>query len=81
MPGGPARGIVLGMTDAGSGMLRVELAIVPGAEPIRGRARGADGVEHAFAGWLELVEFLDRARISGPPHSSVEQTATEGESR
>jgi hypothetical protein len=73
--------MVLGMTDAGSGMLRLELALVPDAEPIQGCARDADGVERTFAGWLELVEVLDRARISRPPRSSVEPTATEGESR
>ncbi|HEX6356656.1 MAG TPA: hypothetical protein VF106_27160 [Actinophytocola sp.] len=69
------------MTDTGSGMLRVELDLVPDAEPIQGRARGADGVGHAFAGWLELVEFLDRARINRPPRSSTDPTATQGESR
>ncbi|MFG2002176.1 hypothetical protein ACGFNU_23790 [Spirillospora sp. NPDC048911] len=51
------------MTDTNSEMLRVELDFVPGVEPIRGRARDADGVEHAFAGWLELVEVLDEARM------------------
>jgi hypothetical protein len=80
MPAGPARGIVLGMTETGSGMFRVELDLVPDAEPIQGHARGVDGVEHTFAGWLELVEVLDRARVSRPPGSPETPAAMEKES-
>jgi hypothetical protein len=47
-------------------MVRIELDLVPDAEPIRGRVRDAGGVDHAFVGWLELVEILERARISRP---------------
>lgn len=71
--------MVPGMTDAGGAMVRVELDLVPAAEPIQGCARGADGVEHAFGGWLELCELLDRARISRPAQTSGTSTATEGE--
>jgi hypothetical protein len=31
-------------------------------EPITGRVIGADGHDHAFAGWLELMDVLDQAR-------------------
>jgi hypothetical protein len=55
------------MTEAGSTTLRVELNLMPDAEPIQGCARGADGVKHAFTGWLELVAVLDQARVSQPP--------------
>jgi hypothetical protein len=77
MPAGPPPGMVLGMSDTGNAMVRVELDLVPDAEPIRGRARCADGIGHVFAGWLELVELLDRARVNQPPRS----TTTVGESR
>lgn len=70
------------MTKPASGMLRVELDLVPDTEVIRGRARDAEGVEHAFAGWLELVEVLDRARTSHPSGISGKSTAgEEGEPR
>ncbi|MBF9130313.1 hypothetical protein I0C86_15310 [Plantactinospora sp. S1510] len=68
------------MTEAGSEMLRVVLDLVPDAEPIQGQAHGADGIEHAFAGWLELVEVLDRARSSQPPCPFGRPTATDRES-
>ena len=83
MPAGPARGMVPGMTETGSGMFHVELSLVPDAEPIQGHARGADGVEHVFAGWLELVEVLDRVldqtSISRPPGSTETPAATDKE--
>jgi hypothetical protein len=42
--------------------LRVELDLVVGAEPIRGRIRDHVGVETAFSGWLELMQIVDRVR-------------------
>jgi hypothetical protein len=45
---------------------RVLLDLVTDAEPIRGRVQGADGVEHGFPGWLELIQLLDGARLSRP---------------
>ena len=42
------------------------LDLVTDAEPIRGQVRGADGVEHGFTGWLELIQLLERARSSRP---------------
>lgn len=42
--------------------LRVELDLVIGAEPIRGRIRDHIGVETAFSGWLELMQLVDRVR-------------------
>jgi hypothetical protein len=45
---------------------RVLLDLVTGAEPIRGQVRGADGVEHGFTGWLELIQLLERARLTWP---------------
>ncbi|HEY0542346.1 MAG TPA: hypothetical protein VGD53_28570 [Actinoallomurus sp.] len=42
--------------------LRVELDLVVGAEPIRGRIRDHVGVETAFSGWLELMQLVDRVR-------------------
>lgn len=64
------------MTEAGSGMLRVELDLIPDAEPIQGRARGADRIEHTFTGWLELIEVLDRARIRRTPGPPERPTTT-----
>ena len=68
------------MTEAGSETLRVVLDLVADAEPIQGRARGADGVEYAFAGWLELVGILDRARASQPPRSCETPSTAKGDS-
>jgi len=45
---------------------RVLLDLVTDAEPIRGQVCGADGVEHGFTGWLELIQLLERARLSRP---------------
>ena len=33
-------------------------------EPITGCVIGADGHDQAFAGWLDLMDVLDRARAS-----------------
>ena len=70
--------MVLGMTEPGSGPRRIELDLVAGVEPIQGCARGADGVEHAFTGWLELVEMLDRARAGRSP-GRTEPTTQDGD--
>ncbi|MEV6611803.1 hypothetical protein [Kutzneria sp. NPDC051319] len=67
------------MTEAGGAQVRVELTLVPSTVPIQGWARDAGGIAHAFTGWLELLEFLDQARISGPARASAHQTAVEGE--
>jgi len=80
MPTTPVRGIVAGMTESGVPTVRVELALLPDAVPVEGWARDADGIVHAFTGWLELLEVLDRARISGPARSSVCPNASRGES-
>ncbi|MEV6604144.1 hypothetical protein [Kutzneria sp. NPDC051319] len=53
------------MSEAGTPTVRVELALVPNAVPIQGWARNA-GAEHAFAGWLELLQILDAARMTEP---------------
>jgi hypothetical protein len=80
MPANPGRAIVFSMTEPDHRTLRVELNLVPDADPIRGHARDADGVEHGFAGWLELIQMLDRARISQQPSASGIPTATERKS-
>ena len=36
-------------------------------EPITGRVIGADGHDQAFAGWLDLMDVLDRARAERTP--------------
>jgi hypothetical protein len=77
MPRRRVAGIVLGMTESGRRTLRVELEFVPDAEPIRGHARDADGIEYSFAGWLELVALLDQARLTRPGSPA----ARKGESR
>jgi hypothetical protein len=71
-------GSVSDMTEAGNATVRVELDLVPDSDPIQGRARGADGVNQAFSGWLELVELLDSARI-GRPRPSPRRATTPGE--
>ena len=81
MPAAAGRAIVAGMTEAGNPLVRVELTLVPDAAPIQGWARSADGVVHAFSGWLELLEVLDRARINGPAHASAQPTTTPREGR
>jgi hypothetical protein len=53
-------------------MFRAYLHLVANTVPIQacGWARGADGVKHAFIGWLELVAVLGQAvsatRIDDP---------------
>ncbi|WP_157495247.1 hypothetical protein [Kutzneria sp. 744] len=54
------------MSEAGTPTVRVELALVPNAVPIQGWARNAVGAEHAFTGWLELLQILDAARMTEP---------------
>jgi hypothetical protein len=66
------------MTEAGTAEVRVELTLVASTVPIQGWARDADGIAHAFTGWLELLEVLDRARINAPAFSSGQPTAVEG---
>jgi len=41
-------------------MERIELDIEIGSDPIRGRISDASG-QRAFAGWLELVRWIDSA--------------------
>jgi hypothetical protein len=79
MPAGPSRGMVLSMTEPGSGSRRVELDFIAGVEPVQGHARGADGMEQAFVGWLELVELLDRARTCRSPGPPEPTTAQDGD--
>ena len=43
--------------------LRLELGLVMDREPICGHVRDADGVEHAFTGWLELIQLLEHVRV------------------
>lgn len=45
-----------------SHVLRIELDLVVGADPIRGRIRDGAGGETPFSGWLELMQIVDRAR-------------------
>lgn len=47
-------------TDAGR--VRIELALEVGADPIRGVISSSRGSTASFAGWLELVVALERAR-------------------
>ncbi|HEX7659776.1 MAG TPA: hypothetical protein VF444_09865 [Pseudonocardiaceae bacterium] len=67
------------MTEAGGPTVRIVLDLVPDSEPIEGWARGANGVPRAFAGWLELVDVLDRARQSQSPGSAERSTNRRGE--
>jgi hypothetical protein len=51
--------------ESRDGVLQVELALLPEADPIRGWVRTADGAETAFSGWLELMQLIDGARSAG----------------
>jgi hypothetical protein len=62
------------MTSAqGRRPIRVDLDLVPDAEPIRGQVSGADGLTQPFSGWLELIQLLEKARMSGSPEMSAVQ--------
>jgi hypothetical protein len=65
-------GAILGtMTSApGRRPIRVDLDLVPDAEPIRGQMRAVDGMAQPFSGWLELIQLLEKARISDAPGAS-----------
>ena len=65
------------MTESGSATIRVELDLAVDAEPIQGQACDADGVQHVFAGWLDLVAVLDRARASRSDSSGRSRTTAE----
>jgi hypothetical protein len=62
------------MTSApGRRPIRVDLDLVPDAEPIRGQVCGADGLAQPFSGWLELIQLLEKARMSSTPGMSAVQ--------
>jgi len=68
------------MTSApGRRTIRVDLDLVPDAEPIRGQVRDGHDVAQPFSGWLELIQVLEQLRISGPPGASELSPAEEGE--
>jgi len=50
--------------------LRIELDLVMGREPICGRVRDAEGGEHLFTGWLELIQMLEHVRVGQRPGES-----------
>ena len=63
----PAGTILSRMTiKPGHQILRVELDLAVGQEPICGRLRGARGAEAPFTGWLELIQIIDQLCASPP---------------
>lgn len=42
--------------------VRLQLELDPGSEPIRGAVTGPDGQQHAYMGWLALIELLEEWR-------------------
>jgi hypothetical protein len=66
-------------STSGRHTIRVDLDLVPDVEPIRGLVRAPDGVLRPFSGWLELIQFLEKARISGPPDASERSPGQRGE--
>jgi hypothetical protein len=42
----------------------IELDVERGVDPISGQLRAADGRDRTFAGMLELIALLDRARAT-----------------
>jgi hypothetical protein len=80
MPAAGRGATVLAMTStSGRRTIRVDLDLVPDVEPIRGVVRAADGVVRPFSGWLELIQFLEKARISGSPGASEWSSGQDGE--
>lgn len=56
--------VLLVYLEDGRQTLRVELDLTPDMEPICGHIRDADGAEHLFTGWLELIQMLEHLRSS-----------------
>jgi hypothetical protein len=82
MPSALVSATVAVMTSApGRRPIRVDLDLVPDAEPIRGQVRSAGGPTEPFSGWLELIQLLERARITGPSGASGLSVVQEGENR
>ena len=53
--------------------MRVSLELEDFGEPIRGVARGDDGGEHAFTGWLGLARALEAFLADGRPRAAQRQ--------
>jgi hypothetical protein len=80
MSGTPGMGHGPPMTPTpGRRPIRVDLELVPDAEPIRGQVRDADGAAQPFSGWLELIQLLELVRISDAPGASESSQAQHGE--